>query len=188
MGYGEYLRELLRPLGVYRLDESSLSGAEIAALGEAMDALASSLREGLQNALPMSAEDAGLRRAESLFPFLPVRGSTEERRAALAGLWQVRDDGFSASALNRCLAACGMECTVEETGTPNHVRVRFPGVMGQPEQYGARKKIIEAILPCQLAVEYFFRYCTWEQTRQAGKTWADMASLTWDEWALTEAF
>lgn len=34
MGYYNYLCELLRPLRVYRLDEGSLSGAELYAAGE----------------------------------------------------------------------------------------------------------------------------------------------------------
>ena len=33
MGYSDYLRTLLRPLGVYDLSEGSLSGSELDALG-----------------------------------------------------------------------------------------------------------------------------------------------------------
>lgn len=36
--YEEYLRALLSPLGIYRLDRDSLSGAEIYALGKGLDA------------------------------------------------------------------------------------------------------------------------------------------------------
>ena len=36
MGYYNYLCELLRPLRVYRLDEGSLSGAELYAAGEGL--------------------------------------------------------------------------------------------------------------------------------------------------------
>lgn len=41
--YEEYLRALLAPLGVYRLDRDSLSGAELYALGRGLDALAERL-------------------------------------------------------------------------------------------------------------------------------------------------
>lgn len=37
--YEEYLRGLLAPLGVYRLDRDSLSGAELYALGRGLDAV-----------------------------------------------------------------------------------------------------------------------------------------------------
>ena len=51
MGYYNYLCELLRPLRVYRLDEGSLSGAELYAAGEGLDAAAEALekaaREGV---------------------------------------------------------------------------------------------------------------------------------------------
>ena len=36
MGYAQYLRDLLRPLGVYKLDETSFSGAELEAVGSEM--------------------------------------------------------------------------------------------------------------------------------------------------------
>ena len=37
--YEEYLRALLAPLGVYQLDRDSLSGAELYALGQGLDAV-----------------------------------------------------------------------------------------------------------------------------------------------------
>ena len=45
MGYYNYLCELLRPLRVYRLDEGSLSGAELYAAGEGLDAAAEALEK-----------------------------------------------------------------------------------------------------------------------------------------------
>ena len=41
--YEEYLRALLAPLGVYRLDRDSLSGAELYALGQGLDAVSARL-------------------------------------------------------------------------------------------------------------------------------------------------
>ena len=45
MGYYNYLCELLRPLRVYRLDEGSLSGAELYAAGGGLDAAAEALEK-----------------------------------------------------------------------------------------------------------------------------------------------
>jgi len=39
MGYGDYLRALLRPLGIYSLQPDSLSGSELDALGLGLDEL-----------------------------------------------------------------------------------------------------------------------------------------------------
>lgn len=67
MGYYNYLCELLRPLRVYRLDEGSLSGAELYAAGEGLDAAAEALEKAVREGVLMTAEDEGLSRRERLF-------------------------------------------------------------------------------------------------------------------------
>ena len=62
MGYYNYLCELLRPLRVYRLDEGSLSGAELYAAGEGLDAAAEALEKAVREGVLMTAEDEGLSR------------------------------------------------------------------------------------------------------------------------------
>ena len=62
------------------------------------------------------------------------------------------------AALNRCLCACGVACSVVETGVVNRVKVWFPGVMGIPDGFAEAKIIIEDIQPCQLGITYRFRY------------------------------
>ena len=59
MGYYNYLCELLRPLRVYRLDEGSLSGAELYAAGEGLDAAAEALEKAAREGVLMTAEDEG---------------------------------------------------------------------------------------------------------------------------------
>ena len=44
------------------------------------------------------------------------------------------------------------------------------------------KIIIEDILPCQMGITYWFRYCTWQETQDYGLTWADVNAMTWHEW------
>ena len=45
MGYGDYLRQLLGPLGVYDLTPESLSGSELDAMGAGLDGCAQSVEE-----------------------------------------------------------------------------------------------------------------------------------------------
>ena len=65
--YEEYLRALLAPLGVYRLDRDSLSGAELYALGQGLDAVSARLDGVEREGVTATAEDEGLRRREALF-------------------------------------------------------------------------------------------------------------------------
>ena len=182
--YAEYLRRLLRPLGVYELSPSSYSGAMPEALGAAMDDAESVLDTVLRESIPATAEGEGLSKRERLFPFAAVGGTAAQRRAALAGFFQISGDSFTAEALQRCLSACGTSCLVTETATPLRVQVSFPGVMGIPDEFPARQAIIESILPCHLEIDYVFRWCTWRQTAQLGLTWGELADNTWGEWAV----
>ena len=110
--------------------------------------------------------------------------NTEARRKAIAAFLQIGGDSFTAAALNRCLRACGVPCTAEETGEVNRVKVWFPGVMGVPEGFSWMRAVIEDILPCQLGIFYWFRYCTWQETEQYRLTWGALNAMSWTAWML----
>lgn len=84
MGYYNYLCELLRPLRVYRLDEGSLSGAELYAAGEGLDAAAEALEKAVREGVLMTAEDEGLSRRERLFSRIGARTTPAGDRVAAA--------------------------------------------------------------------------------------------------------
>ena len=89
MGYYNYLCELLRPLRAYRLDEGSLSGAELYAAGEGLDAAAEALEKAAREGVLMTAEDEGLSRRERLFSRIGARTTPALRRLAIASLLRV---------------------------------------------------------------------------------------------------
>lgn len=169
--YEEYLRELLAPLGVYRLDQNSISGAELHALGGGLDLLSQRLEEVERESLTETAQDEGLRRREALFLRRPASTTLKERRAAIAALLQIDGDSLTPEAINRTISGCGIRARAVETG-PNKVRVEFPDTAGVPAEFDQIQKIILDILPCHLEVEFYIRYLTWEECRKAGYTWA----------------
>lgn len=181
MRYEDELTRLLLPLGVYSFAEGSYSLGELQALGAALDALYAHAREGHRESIVMTAEDDGLARMEALFRYRAAAQDAASRRAAIAGFLQISGDSFTAEALSRCLSACGAACLVEEVGV-NRVKVSFPYTMGVPEGFARMKIIIEDILPCQLEIEYWFRYCTWGETEAYGLRWSDLGKLTWHGW------
>ena len=182
MSYGNELIAMLRPLGVYSFREGSFSLAELQALGAALDEADASFSKAQKETIVLSAGDEGLSKWEALFRSRPPAKTVEARRAAIAGFLRISGDSFTLAALNRCLCACGVACSVEETGEVNHVKVWFPGVMGIPEGFSQMKIIIEDILPCQLGITYWFRYCTWQETEDYGLTWGDLDAMTWHAW------
>ncbi len=168
--YESYLRALLAPLGVYRLDKDSLSGAELYALGKSLDALSGHLETVERESLTATAEGEGLRRRESLFLRRPASTTLKERRAAIAALLQIDGDSLTPEAINRTISGCGIRARAIETGT-NQVLVEFPDTAGVPQDFEQIEKIIMDILPCHLGVEFRLRYLTWAVCHQAAYTW-----------------
>ena len=169
--YEEYLRALLAPLGVYRLDGDSLSGAELHALGKGLDGVSARLDQVERESLTETAEDEGLRRREALFLRRPASTTLKERREAIAALLQIDGDSLTPEAINRTISGCGIRARAIETGT-NRVLIEFPNTAGVPQDFEQIEKIILDILPCHLEVEFRLRYLTWEICHQVGFTWA----------------
>lgn len=169
--YEDYLKALLAPLGVYRLDRNSLSGAELYALGKGLDGIAARLDAVERESLTATAEDEGLRRREALFLRRPASTTLKERRAAIEALFQIDGDSLTPEAINRTISGCGIRARAVEAGT-NRVTVEFPDTAGVPQDFDLIEKIIMDILPCHLEVGFHLRYLTWEVCHRAGYTWA----------------
>lgn len=182
MGYAQELRRLLLPLGVYSFKDGSFSMAQLEALGTELDAVLCEIARNQRESIACTAEDEGLVRFEALFPCAGTAQSAAERQAAIAGFLQISDDGFTRDALQRCLAACGADCLLSETGEPDCVCISFPGVMGIPEGIESIRRIAEEILPAHVGIDYFFRWCTWGETEGYGFSWGDLGNMTWHDW------
>ena len=185
MGYYNYLCELLRPLRVYRLDEGSLSGAELYAAGEGLDAAAEALEKAVREGVLMTAEDEGLSRRERLFSRIARDGSGPSpalRRLAIASLLRVGGDGFTLEAVNQTISGCGVRAVAAETDEQGVVRVTFPQVAGEPEDFARIRDIILEIMPCHLQVDFYFRFLTWKECEAAAWTWQGIedAGHTWE--------
>ena len=169
--YEEFLKALLSPLGIYRLDRESLSGAELYALGKGLDAVAERLERAERESVTATAEDEGLRRREALFLRRPVAASIQERRNAIAALLQIDGDSLTPEAINRTLSGCGIRARATELGE-NKVQVEFPGTPGVPPEFNQIEDIILDILPCHLEVEFRLQYLTWALCEKGRYTWA----------------
>ena len=182
MDYAKELKELLRPLGIYDLN-SGAGAEELNCIGGMMDEICEALEQGENDASPLTAGSAGLELWESLLPFAPVSLTEADRRRGVAALLQIDECSFTAAGINRTLAGCGIRAVAEETATPLTVRVTFPENRGVPAGFERLQVRIEQILPCHLAVEYVFLFCTWAELEALFSAWAelDAAAPEWDE-------
>ena len=185
MAYAQYLKNLLAPIGIYDLEEGSVSEAAVVALGEALDQAAAHLELAEQEALTATAEGEGLERREALFARRPIADTAESRRAAIAALLQIDGDSLTLEAINRTIQGCGIRAKALEVDT-GHLRVIFPEVSGMPPEFRESENIVLDMLPCHLEVEFYFRYLTWEECESAALTWAalEAESHTWESFEM----
>lgn len=174
------LRELLRPLGVYRL-EAPFCGGELDAQGEALDGVLDWLEEAGRETDLTAAESWGLERTAQLFARRPVSAGPRQLADALAALLRIGGDSFTLWDINDTISGCGIPAKVTETGV-NQVEVSFPGTAGQPEGFEALKSIIEDILPAHLEIGYHFWYLTWAELEEKFPTWQSIEdrALSWE--------
>ena len=179
--YEEYLWALLEPLGVYSAEPDSIHQAELAAMGVGFDAIHERLELAEQEAVISTAQQEGLAQREALFFRRPVAETAEQRRAAIAALLQIDGDSLTPTAINLTLRGCGIKAWAQEMGNGT-LQVLFPEVAGIPEGFEQIESIILDILPCHLAVEFYFRYLTWNECERAAYTWntVEAAAHTWE--------
>ena len=182
MSNGQDLKELLRPLGVYNLDNSFL-GAELESLGKSLDELQVHLEYIQQEMCLTTASGVGLDRIAALFAQRPVTDDERQLARSLAALGRIGGNSFTPSAINNTLEGCGLNAVVAETAQPGIVAVRFPDVPGIPTEFERMRQIIENILPAHVLVQYLFWYVTWAELEAQELTWQEMQeqNMTWQK-------
>lgn len=181
MMYETCLQSLLDPLGIYDFSDGSLNGAELASLGTALDLVFQQLVLAERESIVTTAENEGLSRREALFARSPAANSPIDRRVAIAALMQISSDSFTPAAIDLTLSGCGIRAWAYEMGN-GVIRIVFPDVTGEPDEYERIKQIILDIIPCHLDVEFYLRYMTWYDCENCGYTWAGVESknYSWD--------
>lgn len=84
MSYTDYLKELLRPLGVYDVD-APFNGGELTAAGEALDGAFGALEEVERESSLLTARSWGLEGLAALLLHRPAAETEEGLGQALAG-------------------------------------------------------------------------------------------------------
>ena len=180
MSYGDYLKAMLQPLGIFDL-EDSINGAELESWGGALDACEAHLNETETEMSLITAEDFGLTRILALLKYKPVYEDAEGLRTALIALLQIGNGSFTLAAVNAALAGCGVSAVISETDEHYVVAVDFPDLYYHQSDLIRMIRIIESIVPCHLKIEYSIESTTWEWLEEQALTWGDLddGSQTW---------
>lgn len=187
LGYFNYFKELLAPLGIYDL-ESGAGKSELELIGCELDRIYDALEEFGREAVPLTAESYGLLNYEELFPYMPSYITTQDRQRAATALLRIRNGCFTASALCDTLRGCGINAVVAESEKHMTVVVSFPDNRGIPDGIDALKQRIEQILPCHLDIEYHYNYSVWNELMKLLPDWKALEAKcpTWRELEIYE--
>ena len=176
------MKDLLRPLGVYRLENSYLE-AELESVGAAMDE-AQEYLEVIQREMSLAtAQDSGLEAIASLLPRRPVAETPQQLAAALAALLRIGGDSFTTDAVSDTAAGCGLGVSLTEPDEPETVEVQFRNVRGIPEGFDEIARIVQDILPAHVEIAYKFLFQTWARLNARRLAWSELhrRGVTWDE-------
>jgi len=187
LGYTDYLKQMLLPLGIYDLEEG-IGSEEIRVIGKQLDEVFDFLEELGREALTAQAESYGLKNYETLLPYMPAFITAQDERNSVIALLRIRGGCFTRELLEETLCGCGISAGIAESDTAMTVAISFPQNRGIPEGFDTLRLRIEEIVPCHLAVEYIFTYTTWEELMAKLPSWAAITENTscWREFEIYE--
>ncbi|MGI5986120.1 MAG: DUF2313 domain-containing protein [Clostridiales bacterium] len=187
MGYSEYLKTMLQPLGIYDLTEG-VGAEEIAVIGKQLDDVFNALEELGRESVLVQAESYGLQMYEEILPYRPAYITVEDQRRAILALLRIRGGCFTLDMLQDTIGGCGIEASIEEGEEPMTAVVRFVNNRGIPDGFDRLKRRIEEIVPCHIYVQYMFIYSTWQDLMNKLPNWAAIEERTnsWREFEIYE--
>lgn len=107
--------------------------------------------------------------------------SYEDRREIVKAKKRGRGTTTKAMIKNTAESFSGGECNVIEHNSEYYFTIHFIGIKGIPRNMQAFKDMLDIIKPAHLAYKFEYTYNTWGMVKDAGLTWEDLKSLTWDE-------
>lgn len=145
--------QLLRPLGLYRLDGTTLVDAELAAYGAGLALLWEQAEKVEQNCLPQSMTAAALTRWESLCGFSSGALPLQERRGRLMAWLSVLPADMTLQKLQEDFEKLGARVVLEEL--PGEQKVLLT-LLDPPAEEAERETLLalpRRLYPVHLVVE-----------------------------------
>lgn len=150
------MREALRPLGIYRLEEGSLICAELAAYAAGLDLLEEGLEELEREAFIQTAEDYGVSNREMIYSKPKTLRPLQERREMLLYRGGINNQNNTREDLERALVACGLRAAVTEQLDGASIRIDCLGVLDDFADQAQIQTAAAEFLPCHLEAVFHF--------------------------------
>jgi hypothetical protein len=148
-------------------------------------ALLDTERADLETTMTISGASGDyLKRLEAAFG-IPTDPDKPTAARVSVVLSRLRGSGTTTPEMVRILARSFEygDISIDETTTPYTVQIGFESIYGIPADMSDFKAALDMIKPAHIALEYVYKYNTWNNFEAFGYTWDqwDALGLTWDE-------
>lgn len=177
------LLDLLRPIGLYRLEPDTLVYCELCAYAAALDLLW--MRADLleKNLFVDSCDPARLADWERLLGLPVARADEAARRAMICAKLAITENDFDHGGMLRSILSAGLDGQLLEQPPMGALRIHSAAVIGGYASLDEVKAQVGAMLPAHLRTEYDLGVLTWRDFDAKELSFArlDEADVTW-EW------
>ena len=178
---GGALYSLLKPLGLYRLEQDSLIWCELQAYEAAFEVLEELLSEIRGQSFVQTATGQGLVRHEKLVG-LQERGgvSLENRRELVLYRLSTSPFDFTPDGMVSSVRAAGMDAVIIQNYDHESLTIISKRLIDDFLDLDAVKASLSTMLPAHLGAEYDIGVMTWDMFHEWDGTWDE-----WDEMDFT---
>lgn len=177
------MKQKLRPLGFYDLNDDTLISAELSAYAVALDEISATLDEIERECFVSTAESYGLGMRERMLGPEQTNKSVEKRRKQLLYRSAITANDFTKSSLEKALAASGIIGSIVEYPSQNSVHINCSGLVSDSLEKSEAQSMVEEFLPAHLECIFNFSTLQWDSIDAKENTFDEMEArnLTWDE-------
>ena len=180
MDHREYMGELLRRTGLYRMDGTTQVDRELDAYMAGLEILYDAVDERVKDAFLQTAGEQGLSYAESAYAMNGDGLSLEERRKRLLLRRAVRSE--SREDMLRLLESQGIYAGISDNFAEQSICV-MPRPGTAKDQIRWLRSVFSCFLPVHLELVVDTRLLTWEALEAFGYTWEqiDQKQKSWED-------
>ena len=143
-----------------------------------LDGILDTVETSLENQFVTSADSDGLKRWEDVLGITPKGTATlSDRRFDILARWN-QDVPYSIRQLRSMLEKlCGVG-NYEVTLTASYTLTVKVG-LGAKNEFQSVVTLVERVAPCNLVLNIYQAYTTWNEVKAAGLTWGTAKAKTW---------
>lgn len=182
----ETMIALLKPTGLYRLDDSYVL-CELKAEAAGLDQLFAALDALLRECFPQTAEEEGLRVYERVMRLGSIPQDTAARQNRITGALSLSGNDKTLSALQSSGGIFGTDWVITENPSEESLTVSGEGFSLPYDTAADIFTILGSLLPAHLNASFSLHVATWYTWDSMGKSFTelDAANLSFSGWDAT---